>query len=435
MVLGGKTQAIAGPDSRPGDIYESERTMARKSGAAAAAPAQQAPAAGGDVYTMAEAARLKGVSYHTVSRAVRRGKLPAQRLGRMALITADDLREWRPMRERAPRKYRRREPNPDAAPAMLDLASGERVDLASRLSTLYEVINSGAAELPLPEFLALLADRLAAGLGLRRLAIWTIEPNGRAQRLASFGPPLSMLPPNTSVPTTERVRDVFQGDAVALVDDVGSLMESGAEDLIDVRQLVVAPMRVGSRQLGFVVGDNNGEPFEVSAEQLLLARGLANHAALAIERDNLLTEGRRRAAQLEAILHHASEAVAASDANGRIVMANEAAREMLGLGDGEISDAQGVDPTASAVRRFEFDGAEIPLADIPLLRAARGERVTDREYVLVRPDGTKTPIIVNAYPITAADGTVIGAITVSATLDRAVTAPVAGSREEAASRR
>ena len=27
----------------------------------------------GDVYTMAEAARLKGVSYHTVSRAVRRG--------------------------------------------------------------------------------------------------------------------------------------------------------------------------------------------------------------------------------------------------------------------------------------------------------------------------------------------------------------------------
>jgi hypothetical protein len=30
-----------------------------------------------DVYTMAEAARLKGVSYHTVSRAVRRGVLSA----------------------------------------------------------------------------------------------------------------------------------------------------------------------------------------------------------------------------------------------------------------------------------------------------------------------------------------------------------------------
>src|SRR6266540_570598 len=87
---------------------------------------------GGDVYTMAEAARLKGVSYHTVSRAVRRNKLPAQRLGRMALIAADDLRAWRLMRERAPRKYRRREPNPGATPALLDLASGERVELARR---------------------------------------------------------------------------------------------------------------------------------------------------------------------------------------------------------------------------------------------------------------------------------------------------------------
>ncbi|HEU0116071.1 MAG TPA: helix-turn-helix domain-containing protein, partial [Thermomicrobiales bacterium] len=116
----------------------------RSKGAASASP---------DVYTMAEAARLKGVSYHTVSRAVRRGKLPAQRLGRMALISADDLRDWRPMRERAPRKYRRREPDPTATPALLDLASGERVSLAQRLSTLYELIHGGAGQLPLPEFL------------------------------------------------------------------------------------------------------------------------------------------------------------------------------------------------------------------------------------------------------------------------------------------
>ncbi len=408
--------------------------MPRKSGAAAAAPAQDAPASG-DVYTMAEAARLKGVSYHTVSRAVRRGKLPAQRLGRMALITAEDLRDWRPMRERAPRKYRRREPNPDAAPAMLDLASGERVDLASRLSTLYEVINSSAAELPLPEFLALLADRLAAGLGLRRLAIWAFGPTGRAQRLASFGPPLSMIPRTTSVPSMDRLRTVFNGDEVAVVDDVASVLESGAEDLIDVHQLVVAPMRVGDRRIGFIVGDNNGEPFEVSAEQMLLARGLANQAALAIERDGLVSDARRRAVQLDAILRHSSEAVTACDADGRIVLANQAAREMLGLGDGEISDEHGVDPAASAVRRCELDGSEIPLADIPLLRATRGERVTDREYMLVRPDGVRTPVVVNAYPIEAADGTVVGAVAVSAKLDTQLVDAAARAREEAASRR
>lgn len=427
----------AGPDGRPDDTRESERTMARKSGAAAAAPAQQAPASGSDVYTMAEAARLKGVSYHTVSRAVRRGKLPAQRLGRMALITADDLRDWRPMRERAPRKYRRREPNPDAAPAMLDLASGERVDLASRLSTLYEVINSSAAELPLPEFLALLADRLAAGLGLRRLAIWGFEPSGRAQRLAAFGPPLSMLPRNSTVVTSDRVREVFQGDDVAVVDDVASLMESGAEDLIDVRRLVVAPLRIGAKRLGFIAGDNNGEPFEISADQRLLARGLANQAALAIERAGLLTDERRRAGLLDAVLAHVSEAVIASDADGRIILANTAAREILGLGAGEISAEQGLDPAASATTRYEFDGAEIPLADAPLYRAIRGEQVADREYVLARADGSRVAVRANARPITGADGTVIGAVAVSATLDRPVgdAGTTTAKREAAPTRR
>src|SRR5690606_41721576 len=63
-----------------------------------------------DRVTMAEAARLKGVSYHTVSRAVRRGKLPVLRLGRMALISLAALQAWQPMRERAPRKCRRAEP-------------------------------------------------------------------------------------------------------------------------------------------------------------------------------------------------------------------------------------------------------------------------------------------------------------------------------------
>ncbi len=73
---------------------------ARKPNSTTAVDGPGEPTGTGDVYTMAEAARLKGVSYHTVSRAVRRGKLPAKRLGRMALIDAGDLRTWQPMRER-----------------------------------------------------------------------------------------------------------------------------------------------------------------------------------------------------------------------------------------------------------------------------------------------------------------------------------------------
>ncbi|MDQ3780315.1 MAG: hypothetical protein M3354_07210, partial [Chloroflexota bacterium] len=64
------------------------------------------------------------------------GLLSAQRLGRMALITADDLREWRPQVERAPHKYRHRERDPTATPVQVDLAASEPVERAYELSVL-----------------------------------------------------------------------------------------------------------------------------------------------------------------------------------------------------------------------------------------------------------------------------------------------------------
>ncbi len=68
---------------------------------------------------MADAAQFKGVNYHTVSRAVRQGKIAVTRIGRQALIARADLEAWRPMVERAPRKYRQRTPDPDVTPLLV----------------------------------------------------------------------------------------------------------------------------------------------------------------------------------------------------------------------------------------------------------------------------------------------------------------------------
>jgi excisionase family DNA binding protein len=103
----------------------------------------------GEFFTMDEVARLKGVSYHTVSRAVRKGTIRSKRMGRMALVSAEDLAGWEPVRSRAPHKYRQRVPDPTITPAVMDLASGERIELARRLSALYEVIHSTAKQQPL----------------------------------------------------------------------------------------------------------------------------------------------------------------------------------------------------------------------------------------------------------------------------------------------
>ena len=110
---------------------------------------------------MAQAARLKGVSYHTVSRAVRRGNLPARRLGRQCLIAAADVAAWAPMYQRAPRKYRRRAPDPGVDVAPVDTATLDRVELERRVAALTAGLAARAPGLPL-ERLRSLADCLAA---------------------------------------------------------------------------------------------------------------------------------------------------------------------------------------------------------------------------------------------------------------------------------
>lgn len=373
-----------------------------------------AAAPGGDVYTMTEAARLKGVSYHTVSRAVRREKLPATRLGRMALIAAADLRAWKPMRERAPLKYRRREPNPEATPALLDLASGERVELARRLSTFYEVLHGAAAEQPLPDFLALLAERLAGALDLRRVTVWGVDPvTRRAVRLARFGAPFSAYADELRLPDLPIINRALEARAPYVINDIADLEVIERADLVDVVGIFVAPLRVGDQVLGVVLGDCNGETLELSDDELILAQGLANQAALALDRARLRAEKGSRVEELAAILENVNDAVFACDANGSLTVINAAGRALFGLGDRAIGPREALADVVALVQRRELDGSPLAPEDVPLIRAARGERVRDRQHVVVRPDGSERVVTVNAQPISDETGLLLGAVAVA----------------------
>lgn len=370
-------------------------TKAKKPKTAAANP---------DVYTMAEAARLKGVSYHTVSRAVRRGKLPAQRLGRMALITADDLRDWRPMRERAPRKYRRREPDPGATPALLDLASGERVSLAERLATLYELIHSSAGQLPTDEFLALLSDRLASALDLRRVAIWVLNDQGTVLRRAAFyGAPITGLDEIDLVRHPEVRQAIESDDGVRVVHNSGTT----GLPLDNLSDLMLAPLRVGGRLVGMVSGDRGGAQFSLSDDQVVMAEGLGSQAALALDRARLRDERELRAKQLQAIIDNVAEVVLAVDASGSVTSISRHGRDLYGV------DEQASDATLSTVVRGLGHGETSPV-----VQAINGETVRDRRFVVIRQDGGEQPVSVNAMPIRNEDGVVTGAVAVLRSLDR-----------------
>ena len=162
---------------------------------------------GAERYTMAEAARIKGVSYHTVSRAVRQGRLPVQRLGRMALIAGQDLDAWQPMRTKAPLRFRGHDPEPFArgAPVAFDDAMGSRLEFARQLSTLYEVIHAASTELSLERFGDLLARRFATVFGLPRVAVWVTHPRDESHRADCVVWPANLADTASSAVPVERV--------------------------------------------------------------------------------------------------------------------------------------------------------------------------------------------------------------------------------------
>ena len=254
----------------------------------------------GGFYTMNEVARLKGVSYHTVSRAVRQGKPPATRMGRMALIDANDLPTWTPMRERAPHKYTRREPDPTTTPAVIDLASGERLEFARRLSSLYEVIHSSAMQQSLGDFAQVLAETFARAMEFSRVAIWIVSQDRTTiRRTASVGEWYS--PGKAAVP--DEVPWVEEWDAITpeptLFDRPKIAGLPNLKNLDKVSKLFTTPLRVGDKLIGFITADRGGAPLAFTESWRQIAQGFATQAALAIDLNMTRQAEAEQRAQLE----------------------------------------------------------------------------------------------------------------------------------------
>lgn len=379
-------------------------------------------------YTMTEASRLKGVSYHTVSRAVRQGRLPVVRLGRMALISGDDLEQWQPMRERAPRRYR--QPPPLVAipgSVILDEALGERLEIARQLSTLFEVIHAASSELEMGEFGQLLTSRFSTIFGLTRVSLWVIDYQDRiANRIANTGPRLSSAPDEIDFASgyTRLFSFIELGGARVSLDPQTEFVDSSAPHLpLPPGPMLIVPLRVKGRAVGGIFGDREGQDLLLGQDQLSLAQVLANQAALALSNAMLLKDEHFRNIQLSTILDHMSDLVRACDAKGRLNLINRADR----LFDSEgVTQAPGSDALENpeVLERRELDGSPIGRESHPLARALRGESVTDWEYQVTRSDGRVQLAQVSARPLYI-DGEITGAVYIG----RNVTAQRGSERE------
>jgi excisionase family DNA binding protein len=376
---------------------------------------------------MKEAARFKGVSYHTVSRAVRKGKLGAQRSGRMQLIGQEDLEQWHPMRERAPRKYRQREPEPIMPPAVVELASGERIELARRLTSVYEAIHTSAIHQPLDGFLRLLAEQFARAMSFDRVAIWLInEARTEIGHSGSYGqwyrpedePEQIVLPYDHQVMYVSKT-DVYDGITCWTTPPP-----------INTGPAFSAALVVGQVHLGYIIGDRNGTPFTLTEAQIELGQSLAVQAALTIDLKRTRHREASRTRQLEAVLEQISEPVMVYNADRCITAMSRVARSMYGLPEDLDLAAEPFSLSDLDLGSVHHRGAES--INPPSARALAGEVIRNVEFLFVRDDtGEERLLLVDAVPIME-DGVVTTVVAVERdiTEQRAVEERERRQREE-----
>lgn len=365
--------------------------------------------------TMSEAARLKGVSYHTVSRAVRRGRLPVIRLGRMALINADDLEAWEPMRERAPRKYRRTPVPADQAASPVSLVSADRVELAHQLASLYDVIHSASTGGSMAHLAQVAVERIAETFGLTRMTMWRLDPeSGMGERLAIHREAMSNLPQWVSLEDAPFLMGLTANPHCRVLSSREEIEEyaHATRYILPEEPILVVPLVRSGRPVGLMFGDREGRPIDFTPDQLVLADMIANQMGMAIENSAVRDLERQRRMQLEAILGELSSAVSAFDAEGRLTLANAAERQLFDLTEDEARLGQPMEVYLGHKRLESMEGVPYGPDDHAVLKAFQGHPIRDLQRVVVRKDGTHRYVRTNARPILA-DGKVVGAVTVS----------------------
>ncbi len=120
-----------------------------------------------------------------------------------------------------------------------------------------------------------------------------------------------------------------------------------------------------------------------------------------------IAEAQQRA-QLNALLENLTEGVLIADASGRVLMVNDAARGILGVGDADLTTVAAL----NALQAHDLEGRPLGAEQRCLKRALRGERFVDSEVIRTRPNGEQRRVLSTGTSVTDDGGNVVMAIVV-----------------------
>ncbi len=174
---------------------------------------------------------------------------------------------------------------------------------------------------------------------------------------------------------------------------------------LELRSAVFVPLRARGRTVGALACGVGISGRRYVESDLRFAEVLSARLALALDNAGLSAAVSGLEQRLEATLENLAEAVIVRDEAGRLVFANEAAARLLGLGSGDEVIAAAPGALMALFDVFDEDGRELRLADLPSMRAARGETASPLLVRnVIRATGEQRWLLHKATPVFDADG-------------------------------
>jgi PAS domain-containing protein len=152
------------------------------------------------------------------------------------------------------------------------------------------------------------------------------------------------------------------------------------------------------------IHDENGKPVYL----LGISEDITNRKSLEDERDLAEKELKESEKRLELILENIGEGVVVSDANQRVLLYNQMA--------GEILKPKNLENFVNWSAQFNIyfpDGRSVfPAQNLPVVRALRGEAVSEQELMFEDPASRRRKrVVVSGHPIRNQSNKIIAAVT------------------------
>ncbi|MDE2933965.1 MAG: response regulator [Chloroflexota bacterium] len=289
---------------------------------------------------------------------------------------------------------------------------GTGVDaLGDRLARLREASLRITESLDLNGTLQGVVDGARSLAGARACAATVLDERGEVQAVVTSGLSENQHRVLEETPSKPELSAYLceQTEPLRLSDLSAELAKLGIPDLEPplgpVRSFLLAPIRLGSEQLGAVYLADKADGSEFTPEDEAAMAMFASQAALAIANERRYRDEQKARTDLESLIDISPVGVVVFDTKtGMPVSYNrEALRIVSTLYDG---DACIEDMMESLTVRRE-DGLEIAIPDPSLTQAlAMGETLHAEELVFSVPDGRSVKTLVNATPIRTEDGEV-----------------------------